>query len=290
MIDTKSVGSTRTCYSYGFWINKSIEKEEYMAGIPSVPAHEIYQDVGCSGYTRVAHVDSKLVILIPLKFYPERYRSEEFFKKWQSEIALMGGTVEYKGIVPYFLPAFKGDKAVKHHFENIVQIHKTYGAEDITDVKNEWVLWEIPAYKLVGVATTYHSFCLLRYAWSRHFTRVMDLYFEIKRKLCKTKPEPIEVLQLALYSFDNKNCGLPQEHAYNMRYCQTYCHHASAPYTGVYPIQKLECLKKRMEASDGLNAIFSPQAERLTAITYNEVLELIKNGKYKKAYELIRKK
>lgn len=285
----KSVSGLGTCMSFGYFVPKTMSVEDY-TGYKIVfnteTAHEL---ATCSAYTRVADSNDKLVIAVPLKFYPERYRSETFFKKWEKEINSMGGVTAYKGIFPFFGRTFRGTNVVEEMNANLSRFAELYGHSDIKDFTDEWAVWEIPIHELKNHMRSYHTFCLIRYAYARHFTRVIDLYFDIKRKLSKTKPEPIEILQLALYSFDYRDMDNKPKSVMNQRkYYGTYSHHTESPFNAVYPIQKLTVIMDRMTRAS-LHGIFSPQGDRLV-YDYLEVVDLIKQGKYKKVYELLRKK
>ncbi len=280
MVTVKNIGGSYTNWSFSNSVALTTSLDDLKEN-PSKFVQEQNYFATCSGYSW-ARGKNKFIIQAPTCYLPEVFCNDKFQNAWMEEIGKMHGNAKWLGFHPY-LGKTGSENPVVWHNSNIL---RTYGRNPSKDVmyaimkENTWATWEL-IWDEQHQVRTYNAFCLLRFLWSRHYSKIVDVYFDIKSRLTITKPEPFEMLQMAYYSFDGLEAGWTTQEG---RYSAGYGHLPLGAYT-----QKListVTITNYLKGSSGLNNIF-------TGITnnwkYEEALELIKQRKYKALYERLKK-
>lgn len=269
-------------WSFGLKVQRDRTIGDLIVDKRIIEQEHVFAD--CSGYTRVALQDSKFIFQVPKAYFAPKFSSPEFFKKWEKEMEGMGGNVKYLGDYPY-LGVSLGKNPVTCYNQKALLIGQTLVnfPMEFFMRENVWSTWELDASEYNNMLRTYHSFCLFRYLWSWHYMKIVDVYLDIKNRLIKTKPEPIEILQLAWYCFDTSEIevrGLKSISSFYGAYG-----HLNISTELTYRIEKWAYLKPLIYQHTFINLIFT-QTAALSSV--KEIRDLINQRKYKAAYDRLK--
>ncbi len=245
---------------------------------------EVGRHIGghCSGFVKSLAEGRRVYVFVPVDFMDEEFKSPKFLEKWAKEINLITELeVTYHGEqqAPFEGTTFDGFKA---YFGN-----KVINGRRLTNNFFSVFSFETTDRHL----QEYMAYCLIRYLWAQHYHNIVHTYWLIKRGLCKTKPDPIHIMQLAHYGYQHDG----------------YTHFHYEGFYGILNFLKCKKLGSQYVALKMLdpehvrtnlykvgsqavpNFLFTNTlSDAHNGATVQDVCDLLVNKKYKKAYELVR--